>query len=138
MFSPAGDRLAMLGFDGRVHVLDATSGERRVMFDTERRTLAIAWSPDGALLATGDEAGALRVWDATIGVELASMQLPVPAGSVRFSSTGDALVAITSERAVLWRIPPAPAVTPIARCVTPWTIARGGLELAPNDAARCR
>jgi len=62
----------------------------------------------------------------------------VPAGSVRFSSTGDALVAITSERAVLWRIPPAPAVTPIARCVTPWTIARGGLELAPNDAARCR
>ena len=68
-WSPDGRWLAVRTWDMRVRVHDAApSGAWRVVkeLDTESHwDAALAWSPDGALLAAGaDGSGVVRVWDA--------------------------------------------------------------------------
>jgi WD40 repeat protein len=61
-----------------VHVLDHTTGVHRV-----------AWSPDGALLASGCLDGVVRVWDGRSGEELYTLRdLSGQVGSVAWSPDG--------------------------------------------------
>jgi len=69
-YSPAGDRLAV-AIGAEVHVWDAGgAGEPLRLVGHEAETVAVAWSPDGARLASAGDDQALIVWDARDGAEL--------------------------------------------------------------------
>ncbi|MFO1007908.1 MAG: protein kinase [Planctomycetaceae bacterium] len=68
-YSPSGSRLASLCLDGslRVWEVDTTSGKligepRKV--DEHRKARSLTWSPDGRIIATGDNDGNVVLWDA--------------------------------------------------------------------------
>ena len=62
-FSPGGDRLVTGGGDNVVRFWDvATATPRGVCSGHRHHVLAVAWSPDGHLFASGDKSGEIRVW----------------------------------------------------------------------------
>ncbi len=66
--SADGSLLALTGGESVVRVLDPATGEQvRLLAEASTRSYAAAWSPDGALLATGGEpytgAASVTVWD---------------------------------------------------------------------------
>jgi WD40 repeat protein len=65
--------------------------------------LAVAFSPDGAQLATGSYDEAARLWEASSGGELARMEHGSPVLAVTFSPDGVSLVTGSSYKtARLW------------------------------------
>ncbi len=71
--SADGTRLALVGRDRGVHVYDAHTGEHPPGFPAggleghEARTSAVAFSPSGRFLASGDDNGMILLWDALTG-----------------------------------------------------------------------
>ncbi|HMG21347.1 MAG TPA: hypothetical protein VK607_08530, partial [Kofleriaceae bacterium] len=58
--------------------------------------LALAWSPDGRLLAAGDTAGIVTVWNVQSGAQIASLEFLIDAVSgLSFSRDGGLLAAVT-------------------------------------------
>jgi WD40 repeat protein len=88
--------LAVANLDGAPHVLDVSTGA--VVFRLEGHTSVaegLAYSPDGSLIATGDnyEGGEVIVWDAGTGRPLHVLE----AGeiySMAFSPDGTKLAAV--------------------------------------------
>lgn len=77
VFSRDGTRLAMYGSSGRIRVVDANTGESIATFEAalgQGRPGAIAFSPDGALLAASGNP-ALQVWDVTALLPAATVRL---------------------------------------------------------------
>ncbi|MBF0295029.1 MAG: caspase family protein [Magnetococcales bacterium] len=66
--SPQGDRAAVV-LDGRLMVVDATTGGTLFTL-AERDAVAVAWSPDGAMVAAALEGGRLAAWQASGGQPL--------------------------------------------------------------------
>ncbi len=67
-FSPDGSHLACGGTGKRgVEIRDATTGALQFTLPQVERVVALAWSADGARLATGDADGRLSVWNAANG-----------------------------------------------------------------------
>jgi WD40 repeat protein len=72
-FSPDG-RLAARAHGQTVMVWDAVSGQDRLQLAGHTASVkALAFSPDGRLLLSGGEDGALRVWNLQTGKELAAL-----------------------------------------------------------------
>jgi WD40 repeat protein len=72
---------------------------------------ALRWSPDGRLLATGGEDGAVQLWDAATGARwLPPLPHPQPVRALRFSPDGAALAVVLDHSAAvwLWTLAPAP------------------------------
>lgn len=78
-FSPDGRTVAVghyyssypHGVPGEVRMWDVQTGERtHVLQGHTAGVMAIAFSPDGKLLASGDAAGYVKVWDATTGAHV--------------------------------------------------------------------
>jgi WD40 repeat protein len=111
--------------DGRVRIWDVASGKRLTTIETGETTWIVAWHPDGALIATGDREGKIRIWTDT-GDELAQRQAPAEVVSVRFSPDGDSIAAASMDQGVMWRIPSWRGATAelerLAQCASGWEI----------------
>jgi hypothetical protein len=83
---------------------DATTGERVHRFTGFRRTVqALAFSPDGRLLAAGSREGRVRVWEVPSGRE--RVELDYESGKVNdlaFSPDGSTAAAGCSKGVVVW------------------------------------
>ncbi|MFM7808037.1 MAG: protein kinase domain-containing protein, partial [Planctomycetota bacterium] len=113
-FSPDAQRLAVALGDGSMLLVQAppqrADGSRdwKAAFTVARRLAghagavrAIAWSPDGAVLASGDVTGAIRMWSGTDGAPLRSVQSG--ARSLRalgFTRDGASLFRVSSDGAM--------------------------------------
>lgn len=76
-FSPDGKRLAV-GTEGEVRIYEAETGKRlHVLSDHRGPVYAVAWKPDGSILATGGFDGRVRLFNATEGKLIRDFS-PVP------------------------------------------------------------
>jgi WD40 repeat protein len=63
-FGPTGDRLASVSTDGEIRIHEVSTGNLSCsVAGGHRANLAVSYSPDGSLLATGGQEG-VRTWDA--------------------------------------------------------------------------
>jgi WD40 repeat protein len=66
-FSPDGSRLAVAGVGGVVQIVDVRSETPLLSFQDRGITYATRFAPHGHLLATGDDSGAVFLWDERTG-----------------------------------------------------------------------
>ena len=72
-FTPSGDELVILS-GMRAELRDAGTGECLRVFEAAKRFVIVAAvSPDGTVLATGDSAGDIRLWDVSSGTLTAEL-----------------------------------------------------------------
>jgi WD40 repeat protein len=100
VFSPDGTRIATAGGDDRARVWDAATGVLLYCLEGhsgwvwspyfERPELAVAFSPDSALVMTVGGDNNLRVWDAATGDDLSTLAL-----------TGLSAVALAPQRPII-------------------------------------
>ncbi|MDI3285003.1 protein kinase [Polyangium sp. 15x6] len=102
--SPDGHTLAFVGA-GSLVLYDADTGSERRFEGEAQETEAIAFSPDGALVATGDRKGDVRLWDVSTGQ---SKRLEGHTAMVRglvFLPDGSRFVSAGKDRAVrIWDV----------------------------------
>ncbi|MEM8930053.1 MAG: hypothetical protein AAGE94_02695 [Acidobacteriota bacterium] len=104
-WSPEGQRVASQ-LDASAFIWDPTSGGTLVRLDAHADDiLDLAWSPDGALLATASADGTARVWDASTGTVTAVLEGHNGwVSSVAWSPTGDDLATASHDQtARQWR-----------------------------------
>jgi WD40 repeat protein/DNA-binding SARP family transcriptional activator/ABC-type transport system involved in cytochrome c biogenesis ATPase subunit len=104
-FNPAGTEVASGdagadGISGGAYVWNTTTG-RSVHLNLDKSVTGLAFSPNGALLATVGADGTVRLWNAKTGAARGALNVTKdPLGSVGFSSD-DARVVTTSANGVI-------------------------------------
>ncbi|MCI0747389.1 MAG: protein kinase [Verrucomicrobia subdivision 3 bacterium] len=108
-FSPTGSWLAIGGANGRLRLIDAATGEEKWIVAAHKdRISALAFSPDGRLLASG--AGyadySVKVWDATTGEARAGLEgHSAWITGLAFSPDGARLASSSADQTVrLWEM----------------------------------
>jgi WD40 repeat protein len=101
-FSPDRQTLAVAG--GGLNFWEVMSGMLRQ--DVASPAVAVAWSPDGKLFATGGSDNAVRLWDANTKEEIASLEGHTEqVDAVAFSPDGKRLVSASQDfTARVWDI----------------------------------
>ncbi len=104
VWSPDGSWLATAAREREV-VWEVRSGSGKLL--GESNAVALAWSPDGRLLAAVEYPGTLRIWEVSTGAELlARFGLQAGPTQLDWSVTGDELAFNLSDGTLLrWRIP---------------------------------
>jgi len=79
-YRPDGKRLAVGSWDGTVHIWEATTGRLLRVLESQNAAVALAWSPDGRVLAVG--MGSMKrpvhLWEADTGRLLRTLETPNP------------------------------------------------------------
>jgi WD40 repeat protein len=89
-FSPDGKLLALVGRGSRtVHAWDPATGQEVFKLDGPRLLRAVAFSPDGKTLATGDEQATIRLWDVATRRQLHEMDMKSGAESLSLAFSPD-------------------------------------------------
>jgi len=118
-FSPDGDTLATASLDGTVKLLDVSrvldvQGNDALLNPGPQLILTlqgeggevsgVAYSPDGATIATGSEDGALRLWNASTGALLRKIEAHTSRiWGVVYSSYGENLATASADKTVkIW------------------------------------
>jgi WD40 repeat protein len=78
-----GERLLVASSNGSLSVNDL-QGHRVVTLPRQQGLGPVAWSADGALIATGSNDGTATVWDATTGKALRTVTTPAPITVLQF------------------------------------------------------
>jgi WD40 repeat protein len=103
-YSPDGRVIAVAYSNPVVRVLDAQTGEVLLELDHDEVIHSVAFSPDGATIATVDsDAAAPVLWDAVSGEKLMTMTAESDITTVAFSPDG-ALLAGGGEQVYLWDV----------------------------------
>jgi WD40 repeat protein len=102
----AGSRLTAQGIGGRFLLFDVKSGQQLALEGHTGAVLALACSPDGRTIATGDRDGTIRLWAADLRKEL--WRFNRSAGEVQclaFSPDGRTLATGSQDRRLsLWEV----------------------------------
>jgi WD40 repeat protein len=82
-WSPNGRYVASANTNKSVQVRDSMTGTPTLTYrNHSSEVLTVAWSPDGTRLASGDEDGIVRVWQAPVACQCASDEQEQRAGEV--------------------------------------------------------
>jgi WD40 repeat protein len=115
-WSPDGAVIALAGSDGDsnggiqfVRLVRASNGVviREFELDFGRTVQALAFSPDGSLLVSGDSAGSVQVWEVATGERLADLRgHTLAVTGIAFSPDGTAFATSSRDGTVrVWGIP---------------------------------
>jgi len=130
--------------DNIVRTWDAFTGQIKGRWRGHKDGIeAIAYTPDGKVVASGSQDGTVRLWDAATGQQIgAPLGNDAPVAQARFSPDGARVVAATGDKtARLWDlkadnrnlVSQARAIVP--RCLTP--AQRKAVYLPPEPPAWC-
>lgn len=121
-FSPDGKTLAAVGLDARVTLWDSQSGSALQILASHQDSVnalslipipgghpgkvdALAFSPDGRVLATGGQDTRIKLWDTATGQEQASLPSASHVTDMTFSPDGRTLASIGENGSVsLWDV----------------------------------
>ena len=139
-FAPAGKLLAIAG-QKAVELWDSDTGElKRSLSSDGYATVALAFSADGSLLASGDVSGKIQIWDVPNGtLKQAITDHTDVVDTVSFSPDGKLLVSGSYDSTVIiWNILTATklATLPDADKITATAFSRDGRTLASGGWAK--
>jgi len=91
------DGIASIERPSSARVWDAVTGAERLKVTHARSVNSVAFSPDGAWLATGSSDGTARIWDAVTGADRLQITHARSVNSVAFSPDGACLATASSD-----------------------------------------
>jgi len=107
-FHPQGTHLAVVGYTGRVQVLDITptgDAEWLALSAHDDWVYKVAYSPDGAMLASASWDGTAKVWNAHTGELVQTLSHTDTVNSVAFSPDGRHLATASGDTtAKVWDV----------------------------------
>lgn len=106
-FSPDDRLLATASYDGRISIFDAERLDPRRSWQAHPEGMschALAWTPDGAMLASGSWEPIVRLWDAATGAPLAALEQPEGTTALAISPDGRMIASCSGGRVHLWDI----------------------------------
>jgi WD40 repeat protein len=82
------------GYDGTARVWNPDTGEEMLVLAPRGGTVwDAAWSPNGQRIVTGDQSGAVKVWDAATGEEIYGFSAEAAVLNVDWSPDGQYIIA---------------------------------------------
>ncbi len=105
VYSPGGTILAAACQDGSIYLVDAkTKAVLRILRGHMDQSMALAFSADGEVLASGSWAGDVRLWDVATGRLLRKDRVPGTVWAVAFSPDGSRLAAGGGDGIRVWEV----------------------------------
>lgn len=103
VFSPDGKRIISGGTGATRYLVvwDAVSGADVMLLKSPSTIKSVVFSPDGGRIVSGSSDGAIRIWEATTGAEMVTLQEhKTPARSVAFSPNGKCIASGGDDGAI--------------------------------------